>query len=60
MKKIKKILKQFALLFIILLTSIGLGINAAVLPTFNIRDAEKPKIEMVESKEDDVKSSINS
>ena len=53
MKKIKKVLKRISLLIIILLMSVGMGINAAILPQFNIRESQKPKIEMVESKEDD-------
>lgn len=49
MKHIKKALKLIGFVVIITLASIGLGFNAAILPTFKRDNSNKPLIEMVES-----------
>jgi hypothetical protein len=53
MKNIKKALRLLGFVLIISLASIGLGINAAIMPSFRRYDSAKPKIEMVESNEEE-------
>ena len=53
MKFIKKVAKTIGFVLIITLASLGLGIQAAILPTFNQKERAKTNIEMVEKKEDE-------
>lgn len=53
MQSIKKALKLSVFIIIMTLASIGLGINAAILPSFNRENAYKPTIEMVESRDEE-------
>ena len=40
-------------MLIITLASIGLGFNAAIMPSFKRQDSNEPNIEMVESKDEE-------
>jgi len=53
MKYIKKALKLIGFVLIITLASIGLGFNAAIIPSFKRQDSNEPNIEMVESKDEE-------
>ena len=53
MKYIKKALKLIVFMLIITLASIGLGFNAAIIPSFKRQDSNEPHIEMVESKDEE-------
>jgi len=52
MKLVKKALKLIGFVLIITLASIGMGANAAILPSFKRQDSNEPSIEMVESNEE--------
>lgn len=53
MKSIKKALKLISFMLIITLASIGLGFNAAILPSFKRQENNEPLIELVESNEEE-------
>ncbi len=53
MKYIKKTLKLIGFILIVALASIGLGLNAAIMPSFKRQDSNEPNIEMVESKDEE-------
>ena len=53
MKSIKKALKLIGFVLIITLASIGLGFNAAILPSFKRQKTGEPLIELVESNEEE-------
>ena len=53
MKYIKKALKLTGMVLIVTLASIGLGLNAAIMPSFKRRDSNEPTIELVESNEEE-------
>jgi len=40
-------------MLLVVLASVGLGINAAILPTFRRQDSNETKIELVESKDEE-------
>ncbi len=54
MKRFKKAGKLFLYAIIIVLASIGLGINAALLPSYRREESNVPTIELVEEKEEDM------
>lgn len=54
MKYLRKALKLIGFVLIISLASIGLGFNAAILPTFKRQDSSLPSIELVESNEEEL------
>ena len=41
------------MVLIVTLASIGLGLNAAIMPSFKRRDSNEPTIELVESNEEE-------
>ena len=52
----KRLIKSFKILgygILIVLASIGMGINSAILPTFRKNESIEPTIEVVESKDDE-------
>lgn len=53
MKKLLRVLKIFSYGILILLASIGMGINSAILPTFRKNESVEPTIEVVEATDDE-------
>lgn len=53
MKYIKKTLKLIGFILIVALASIGLGLNAAIMPSFKRHDSNEPNVEMVESEDEE-------
>ncbi|MEM6829412.1 MAG: hypothetical protein AAGA66_03715 [Bacteroidota bacterium] len=53
MKKIKKGLKLVGFILIVSLASIGLGFNAAIMPSFKRQEDNGPTIELAESREEE-------
>ncbi|MTI20895.1 hypothetical protein E1176_07670 [Fulvivirga sp. RKSG066] len=53
MKYLKKALKLIGFVLLITLASIGLGFNAAILPTTKRQDSNESTIELVESNEEE-------
>lgn len=52
-KFLKKRIKLIGFIILIALGSIGIGINAAILPVFRRQDIKETKIEMIETKDDE-------
>ncbi|HNP18927.1 MAG TPA: hypothetical protein PKL31_10870 [Fulvivirga sp.] len=56
MKFIKKAFKLVGFVLLITLASIGIGFNAAIMPSFKRNDSNEPTIELVESNEEDLET----
>lgn len=59
MKKVKKTLKLIGFILIIVLGSIGLGFNGAVVPSLKRYEAIETTIELVETKEEESDNELN-
>jgi|GEM_PF-6751891 len=53
MKYLKKTLKLIGFILLVTLASIGLGLNAAIMPSFKRQDSNEPKIEMIDSRHEE-------